>query len=263
MGVTISKTALSPLSAVSIAIGFISFAFTVATFVRVVLENLMTLGEAQHEVELLEEQASLKIMKKNCRKHYKLVDRNGRGSRMDSGVELDEVSLKTMSDTIRYLIKRFKAIEKPFLEPGDRGINGDGQHRKRRRSRSVSPYDRSAYNSPPEKAHSRSRGDKGGPRLPRYADDPVDDEDAYWPVRTKYANYGLRKRLKWIYKKPEAQQLFEQLTRVQTRRIARQVGGLSVLIHEYGGASLEMEDMVRRMDERMSRFVGVRRIEDG
>ncbi|KAK5744190.1 hypothetical protein LTR17_002220 [Elasticomyces elasticus] len=271
MGVTISKTALSPLSAVSIAIGFISFAFTVATFVRVILENLMTLGEAQHEVkayltnlrtELLEEQASLKVMKKNCRKHHKLVDRNGRGSRMDSGVELDEVSLKTMSDTIRYLIKRFKAIEKPFLEPGDPGINGDGQHRKRRRSRSVSPYDRSAYNSPPEKAHSRLRGDKG-PRLPQYADDLVDDEDAYWPLRTKYANYGLRKRLKWIYKKPEAQQLFEQLTRVQTRRIARQVGGLSVLIHEYGGASLEMEDMVRRMDERMSRFVGVRRIEDG
>ncbi|TKA56770.1 hypothetical protein B0A55_12379 [Friedmanniomyces simplex] len=275
MGVTISKTALSPLSVLSIIIGFISFAFTVATFLRVLWDNFMTLGEAQHEVhsyltnlrtELLEEQASLKVMKKNCRRHHRIMDRDGRGSRVDSGVELDEVTLKTMSDTVRHLIKRFKGIEKPFLEPGDPGIGGDSQHRKRRRnSRSVSPYEHSAYNSPPEKTYTRGRGnaeDSKGPRLPRYADEPVDEDDAYWPVRTKYADYSFRKRMQWIYRKPEAQQLFELLTRVQTRRIARQVGGLTVLVHEYGGASMEMEEVVRRVDERMSRFVGVRRVDD-
>ncbi|KAK3083561.1 hypothetical protein LTR53_020195, partial [Teratosphaeriaceae sp. CCFEE 6253] len=95
---------------------------------------------------------------------------------------------------MKHLIRRFKAVEKPFLEPGDPGINGGPQHRKRRRSRSVSPYAHSAYNSPPEKSHARSRGDdEKGPRLPRYADEPVDDDDAYWALRTKYANYGFRR----------------------------------------------------------------------
>ncbi|KAK1072995.1 hypothetical protein LTR12_005816 [Friedmanniomyces endolithicus] len=274
MGVSISKTALSPLSLLSIIIGFISFAFTVATFLRVLWANFMTLGEAQHEVhsyltnlrtELLEEQASLKVMKKNCRRHHRMLERG----RVDSGVELDEVTLKTMSDSVRQLIKRFKGIERPFLEPGDPGIGGEAlHHRKRRRnnSRSVSPYEHSAYNSPPEKSHTRARGvgEAKGARLPRYADEPpvVDEEEAFWAVRTKYADYSFRKRMLWIVTKPAAQQLFEVLTRVQTRRIARQVAGLSVLVHEYGSTSVETEEMVRRIEERMSRFVGVRRVED-
>ncbi|KAK1041695.1 hypothetical protein LTS16_009470 [Friedmanniomyces endolithicus] len=277
MGVSISKTALSPLSLLSILIGFISFAFTVATFLRVLWANFMTLGEAQHEVhsyltnlrtELLEEQASLKVMKKNCRRHHRMLERGSVG-RVDSGVELDEVTLKTMSDSVRQLIKRFKGIERPFLEPGDPGIGVEAQHhRKRRRnnSRSVSPYEHSAYNSPPEKTHARARGEgeAKGPRLPRYADEPpvVDEEEAYWAVRTKYADYSFRKRMLWIVTKPAAQQLFEVLTRVQTRRIARQVAGLSVLVHEYGCTSVETEEMVRRIEERMSRFVSVRRVED-
>ncbi|KAK0249441.1 hypothetical protein B0A54_03713 [Friedmanniomyces endolithicus] len=273
MGVSISKTALSPLSLLSILIGFISFAFTVATFLRVLWANFMTLGEAQHEVhsyltnlrtELLEEQASLKVMKRNCRRHHRLLERSGDGGgRVDSGVELDEVTLKTMSDSVRQLIKRFKGIEKPFLEPGDPGIGGEALHRRKRRrnnSGSVSPYEHSAYASPPEKAHKRARGD-GEARLPRYADEPpVDEEDAYWAVRTKYADYSFKKRMLWIVTKPAAQQLFEVLTRVQTRRIARQVAGLSVLVHEYGSTSVETGEVVRRIEERMSRFVGVRRV---
>ncbi|KAK0278850.1 hypothetical protein LTR35_009115 [Friedmanniomyces endolithicus] len=276
MGVSISKTALSPLSLLSILIGFISFAFTVATFLRVLWANFMTLGEAQHEVhsyltnlrtELLEEQASLKVMKKNCRRHHRMLER-GSVRRVDSGVELDEVTLKTMGDSVRQLIKRFKGIERPFLEPGDPGIGGEAQHQHRRKRRrdnsgSVSPYEHSAYASPPEKAHKRARGD-GEARLPRYADEPpvVDEEDPYWAVRTKYADYSFRKRMRWIVTKPAAQQLFEDLTRVQTRRIARQVAGLSVLVHEYGSTSVETGEVVRRIEERMSRFVGVRRVED-
>jgi len=33
-------------------------------------------------------------------------------------------------------------------------------------------------------------------------------------------------------------------------------------VHEYGSTSVETEEMVRRIEERMSRFVGVRRVED-
>jgi len=275
MGVSISKTALSPLSLLSILIGFISFAFTVATFLRVLWANFMTLGEAQHEVhsyltnlrtELLEEQASLKVMKRNCRRHHRMLERGD--GRVDSGAELDEVTLKTMSDSVRQLIKRFKGIERPFLEPGDPGIGGEAQHhRKRKRRRgsggSVSPYEHSAYNSPLEKTHKRAAREVEEARVPCYADEPpMNEEDAYWAVRTKYADYSFKKRMLWIVTKPAAQQLFEVLTRVQTRRIARQVAGLSVLVHEYGSTSVEIGEIVRRIEERMSRFVGVRRVED-
>jgi hypothetical protein len=266
--------ALPTISIASIIIGFISFAFTIGTFLRVLWVNFETLGEAPHQVhsyltnlrtELLEERANLRVMKKQSKKHYKLLHSSGRGGRVDSGVELDEVSLKTMSDTIKALIRRFKDVERPFLEPGEGGIDGDLNPRKRRRrSRSVSPYEHSAYNSPPEKAHVRSRYNNGRRDSSRYADERgIDsDEDAFWAQRTQYCNYTLWKRFAWLNKKTEAQNLFEALSRVQTRRIARQVGGLAVLVHEYGSGNRDMEEMIRRIDERMGRFVGVRRVDD-
>jgi len=269
MGVVISKTELSPLSLVSILIGFISFAFTLGTFLKVVWINLETLGEAPHEVhsyltnlrtEILEERANLKVMRKNNRRHHRLIEKGSRGVRVDTGVELDEVTLKTMSDTIRHLCRKFRDIEKPFLEEGEAGIEGASDHRKRRRvnSRSLSPYyQHSAYASPPEKAGARGRSNHDRDR----DKDEEDDDDKFWAQRTRYAKYGLKRRIKWLYLKPTAQQLFQDLSRVQIRRIARQVGGITVLTHEYGRPILEIEDMMRRQEERMGRFVGVRRVE--
>ena len=49
MGVVISTTALSPLSLTSTIIGLVSFAFTVATFIRVVwtsLENVCSYNQS-------------------------------------------------------------------------------------------------------------------------------------------------------------------------------------------------------------------------
>ncbi|KAK4543960.1 hypothetical protein LTR36_004734 [Oleoguttula mirabilis] len=278
MGVTLSSTStLAPISFASTVIGFISFTFTLGTFIKVLWVNFETLGEAQHEVhayltnlrtELLEERASLRVMKKNCKRHHRLVDR---GDRADSGLELDDVTLKTMSDAVKHLIKRFSELERPFLEKGELGIADVTNHqRKRRRDESGSPYyNHSAYASPTEKADARSRTDHDREaRLPRYANENNDDNedgdgDRYWAQRTRYAHYSFWKRMKWLYKKAEAQQLFETLSRVQTRRIARQVGAIAVVVHEYGSSSMDMEEMVRRIDERMSRFVGVRRVEDG
>ncbi|KAK5121197.1 hypothetical protein LTR85_005681 [Meristemomyces frigidus] len=277
MGVTVSShSALAPISLASTLIGFISFAFTLATFLKVLWVNFETLGEAQHEVhayltnlrqELLEERASLRVMRKNCKKHHRLVER---GHRVDSGVELDEVTLRTMSDVIKNLIKRFSEIERPFLEKGEQGIADATNHqRKRRRDDSGSPYyNHSAYASPTEKGGTRSKTDHDREaRLPRYANDNDDNDDGdgdkYWAQRTRYADYSFWKRMQWLYKKGDAQTLFEQLSRVQTRRIARQIGAIAVVVHEYGSSSMDMEEMVRRIDERMSRFVGVRRVDDG
>ena len=282
MGIYLSTTATSPFFLTSGIIGFVSFAFTLGTFVRVLWTNFETLGDAEHEVhtyltnlrtELLEERANLRVMKKMCKKHHRMIHR-GDGFRMDSGVELDDVTLKTMSDAVRNLIKQFRNIEKPFLEPGEQGIAEMEEHDKRRRrrrqkeSRSVSPR----YGSPFEKrgaSKSRVDYDREGRRLPRYMVDGYDDDnddpdgERYWAQRARYAKYGLRKRMQWLSKKPQAQRLFETLSRVQIRRIARQVGGMSVLMHEYGSSSMEVQETVRRIDERVNRVVGIRRVDEG
>lgn len=289
MGVTLSTTStLAPISLASTLIGFISFAFTLATLLKVLWVNFETLGEAPHEVhsyltnlrtELLEERANLKAMRKECRRRHR---RGGAGEvYRESGVELDEVSLRTMGDTVKQLIRRFEGVERPFLEKGEMGI-GEVTHPHKRRRRDGrdgegSPYySHSAYASPTEKGGrgaSRARaGRDRDAKLPRYGNDHDDndnsddnDEDGqkYWAQRTRYADYSLHKRFTWLYKKAEAQQLFQILSRVQTRRIARQVAAIAVCMHEYGRSSMAVEEMMRRVDERMGRFVGVRRVEDG
>lgn len=262
MGVTISKGVLTPLSIVSITIGFISFAFTVGTFFRVVWVNVETMTQAPHEVhsyltnlrtELLEERANIKVMRRLCKKNNRAMRKGYEGGSL-YGIELDDVSLKTMGDAVKSLMKKFKDLESPFLEPGEEGI--EGGHQRRKRSRSTSPYYQHSAYAPPEKGRGRSRNYHDGKR--EYEDD---DDNAFWAQRTQYANFNLRRRLAWLTKKPQAQQLFETLTRVQVRRTARQVAGMTILMHEYGASTLLQEDMLRRIDDRMGKIVGIRRVE--
>lgn len=265
MGVVVSThSPTSPFFLTSGIIGIVSFVFTLGTFFKVVWVNLDTISEAPHEVhgyltnlrtELLEEKASLKNMRKGMRKYKRMTSRENGGSTV--GMELDDVSLKTMNDSLRHLIKKFKELEQPFLEPGDPGIGGG--HRKRRRNSSMSPphYDHAAYHSPPEKKRGRSNHDRD--REDKAEDDV--DEDAYWAQRTQYADFTLKRRLIWLRKKSEAQYMLETLSRVQIRRIALQVGGMTMLVHEYGCGTMELNEAVRRIDERVSRVVGVRRVD--
>nr|POE80085.1 hypothetical protein CFP56_08151 [Quercus suber] len=261
MGIVISTTTLSPFSVVTGIIGLVSFAFTVGTFLKVVWTNLETMMEAPHEVhgyltnlrqELLEERSSLRHMRKMCRRHIR-----------DGSVEmdLDEVSLKTMSDTIRSLLKKFEGIERPFLGPGEEGIKqvthhhpGGGKRGRRRRSRgdSASPYYTHSAYAPMEKGHRGRNGEDA------YDDD--DPTDPFWAQRMQYGQYSLVKRIKWIWYKPDAQSLMSALTRAQVRRVARQVGGMVAANYEGQRDMDGMHEMVRRIDERMSRFVGVRRV---
>lgn len=267
MGIVVSKTALSPFSLTTGIIGLVSFVFTLGTFFKVVWVNLETMSEAPHEVhgyltglrtELLEEKASIRVMRKQAKQYHRSMRKSDRESLL--GIELDDVTLKTMGDQVRSLIKKFKELEKPFLAPGSEGIGDwkDHNHRnRRRRDSSVSPYEHSAYASPPEKDQGNGSGRERG-RRPAAGDD---DDDIFWAQRTQYAKFTLRRRFQWLTRKAEAQSLFETLSRVQIRRIARQVGGMSMLMHEYGGRTVEMEESVRNIDDRTRRIVGVRRVE--
>lgn len=268
MGIIISTTRYAPFALVTGIIGIISFVFTLGTFLKVLWINFETLGQAPHEVhayltnlrtELLEEKASIRLMRKQCKKY------RGRGADALLGPELDDQTLKTMGDTVKYLIKRFKALEKPFLVEGSEGIADWEKHRRRRKTRddSSSPYyEHAAY----ARGHAHDNSDRRksrGSDLERRrgrSQHPEEDDDAetFWAERQQYKHFGLACRLAWLSRKSEAQDLFSTLSRVQIRRIARQVGGMTVAIHDH---AMAQEQALRRIEDRMSNIVGVRRVE--
>ncbi|SMQ45328.1 unnamed protein product [Zymoseptoria tritici ST99CH_3D7] len=193
MGIIISKTELSPFSTATDIIGLISFVFTLGTFLKVVWVNLETMGQAPHEVhsylanlrtELLEERANIRAMRKQSKKHTRAMRKEQSGERA-IGIELDDVSLKTMADTVRHLMKRFRALEQSFLEPGKGGIEGSSKQ-KSRRDESVSPYDHAAYaRAPSGRRLTQDRGRR----------DDEEEDDAYWAQRIRYCEFDLSTRL--------------------------------------------------------------------
>lgn len=266
MGVVVStNSTLAPISLASTIIGFVSFAFTLATFFRIVWTNLETFGEPQHAVhtylttlreELLEERASLRSLKKHQRLRRKNVKKLPNGLRELLALELDEVTIKTMQDSVRHLIKQFEGLEKPFLKDNLDGIQQSRRRSRSRRRADMSPsphYEHSAYASPP-RAEKRTRSEE------REGDRQADD-DLYWAQRVQYAPYDFKRRFIWLYNKSSAQDLFATLTRLQTRRIAQQVNIISVLMGEMGHRMFESHDAVNRIDERLNRFVGARRVD--
>jgi hypothetical protein len=269
MGVVVSTTATSPFFLVSGIIGMVSFAFTLGTFFKVVWTNLSTLTEAKHEVhsyltnlrqELLEERTSLKFLKKACKKRPKSRDsRYGRDVRDYLDLQLDAATIKTMSDAVRHMIKQFQVLEKPFLEPGEEGIqqatsSSNSDRRSRRRGDSRSPYyTHSAYRS--------SSYEKKRARGPSDNEDYDDQGDAFWPQRVRYCDFTLHRRFQWLRRKGSAQRLFEDLSRMQTRRTARQVGGIALMMNDFAGTMARMDDSLGGIEDRLQRVVGVRRFD--
>ena len=273
MGIILSTTRYAPFSLVTGIIGLVSFVFTLTTWLRVLWGNFTTAGQAPHEVhayltnlrtELLEERASIRQMRKQCKRYRKHLRRDSSDVLLETG--LDDASLKTMADTIKYLIKQFKDLEKPFLAEGSQGI-GDYEkherHRRRRRNESVSPYyEHSAYASPTDEKEDRARSRRRRSQQEQdNGDDDNDDAETFWAQRTQYKDFGLVCRFSWVKRKSQCQALFDTLSRVQIRRIARQVSGLSLLAYESGPRLERSEDVLRRIEDRLGNIVGIRRIE--
>jgi hypothetical protein len=271
MGVAVSSPVqISAFSLISGIIGYIGFTFTIGTFLKVVWINVETVSEASTEIheylttlrqELLEEKRSIKMMRQRCRRrerwrqqHSDVVD-SGLGS--FRGLELDDVALKTTNDVIKRLIKQFKDIERPFLADGEDGIQGEKRHNKRRNSSASPYYEHSAYASP-SKDDMRASSNRRGRGATNDRHDSEDDEDRYWVQRVKYANLTMGRRIHWINAKPKAQGLFDRLTKVQIRRMSQQMAGLALLAHDHGNITLDIEERMRRVDDRIGRIVGVR-----
>lgn len=103
-------------------VGFISFAFTFFTFVRVFWQTILTLWAAPREVtqyldnlrsELHGEREYFKVMLRRQRSR-------SRGVRKER-VHDDLVVVKILNESVKSLMRSFKTLEQPFLaEPSDR-----------------------------------------------------------------------------------------------------------------------------------------------
>ncbi|GAB7344257.1 hypothetical protein MBLNU457_2134t2 [Dothideomycetes sp. NU457] len=269
MGVHLSTTAtLAPLSLASITIGIISFAFTVATFLRVFWTSIMTIFSAATEApdilttlrqELYEERNSLRALRRHLRA------RGGQHARdVFSGPELDEVVIRTLQKSIKDLCRKFKGIERPFLAEREKERRGQTRRRSRTRRESWGEEDGFEYYTG---VGSRTDWDdeKGGGRgvrrreREREQDRDWDEEEDY--SRSIYCNMTLGRRIVWLRYRGDAMNLLASLARVQTRRIARQVGEIAVVLHEYGDVFAEMRHNISLTESRMNRVVGIRRVD--
>ncbi|KAF2812996.1 uncharacterized protein BDZ99DRAFT_568261 [Mytilinidion resinicola] len=233
MGVTLStNSALAPISFASTVIGFISFAFTLATFLNVFWSNLLTFFSAPTEIH--DYLSNLKQGLYEERTHLRRARRRDRrksvGSRTrekDAGIRSftrghsqdEDVALRVMRETIKHMIRQFRALERPFLR------------------------DRAGL----------AREEKG------YAD----EDEVEWPdyYRTDYRECGFRERFVWLRRKNDVVNLLEGLARVETRRIAKEVGDVAMMVRDLGRDLADMHDSVYGLEQRLSRVVGIRRVD--
>ena len=261
MGVALSTHVTSaPVFLASAIIGFISFAFTVSTFLRVFWESLATLFAAETEihayltnlrVELDEEKASLRQLRRHNRDfgHSKHGRQKGRTS-----CRLDDVTIRSLQDVLRHLSKRFKTLEQPFLWEN----NASGA----RRSRStIYPQARESGAWEDDQKVDRRSSRVAPHGRHRATDDDDDDDDREWARGHDYADITLAKRFVWLRRRAEAVSLTESLSRLQTRRIARQIGEVTVALYEYGSMIEDMRHDVDSVSARLNRVVGIRRVD--
>ncbi|THY36732.1 hypothetical protein D6D01_00189 [Aureobasidium pullulans] len=247
MGVTLStQSALSPLSLASTIIGFVSFSFTLATLLRVFWGNITTVLNAHDEihdymsnlrVQLYEERQSLR----NLRRHNKEWGKR----RRTKGIplpRLDDLTIRSMQDTLRHLTRRFKALERPFLDQ-DTAIG------RRRYRRSFSPNPKETWDA-----------EKGLRSEEREWDKDFDDEEDPRTQGDVYCNITLGKRVLWLRRRSDALAIIEAVSRLQTRRTARQVGEIAVALYEYGDTIEDLDEGMQEIEARFSKIVGIRRV---
>lgn len=254
MGVTISKTSeLSPISFVSTLFGFIGFALTIATFLRVTWENIQTFLGASTQISdllgnlkqgLYEERAHLRKVRRWQRRRgsFQGSPRGGPDEKHRRRSEHwygdghsyhgyypdmkdlhdDDQSTRVMREAVRNMIRDFRALEQPFLRDDVE-------------SRFRDPHVRNGEG---------------------YA--PSDDEEYY---KTEYRTTGYRERWLWLNRKGAVVDMMSQLSRLETRRIAKEVGEACLIVRGMERDFQVMDDRIWNLEQRMSRVVGLRRVE--
>jgi len=204
-----TDSGLPPISIASITIGFISFAITIATFLSVFWSNLSTLRSAPTEIDdylgnlkqgLFEERWHLRRVRKRRKRNTSssgTVDEKSRSEVVKENN--DDLAVRVSSETLKHMIHEFKDLERPFLRPQDL------ESRERRGGRD-------------------EWNDMFGRRLSAPEASEGEAVDFY---RTNYWRCGFKERWEWLNRKNTALTMLEALQRIETRRVAREIGMVS------------------------------------
>lgn len=269
MGITLSTaSAINPLSFASTVIGFVSFALTLSNWLKLFHNSIITLFQAESEIhaylgrlriELWEEKASLRRL----RQHNKDFSRTQHGT-VKEQLKIDDYTLQNMQDVIERLTTRFKTLEEPFLE-----LPHQPHKILKKRHRIDDTYTReSGWEDDHKQSKQSIQSIIPSPQSTREDlndnDDETDendcDRDSLWSGND-YCNITISKRFAWLKHRPEAVKLTESLTRVQTRRIARQVGEISLALYQYSNTVQGVKHQIESINVELGRIVSIRRVE--
>jgi hypothetical protein len=278
---------------VSTIIGFVSFTFTLATLLKVSWSNLMTFQAAPEEIKdtlsslkqgLLEERRHLRKVRrrlKNVRrdrshgpgarsdseeyyggygggKHVnggRKKSRRGRGGSRRETMHFDrdiqrmrssgeEEALSVMRVTIRDLIQTFRDLEHPFLKP---------------EYQSQDPARWSIQSS----THPSEKSPYAAQYHPYSDDDSPSASHLHSSNRLgfEYANCDLQRRWLWVRRKADVISLSTDLSRVEGRRTAHEVGEILNMISDIGRDIEDLRGVVEGVEGRLNKVVGVRRVD--
>ena len=159
---------------VSAVIGFISFAFTFFTFLRVFWESITTMWAAPKEVKGYMDNLRSELYGE--RDYFKEAVRSSKSKRKGATRNHSDIgTLKILNDSVKHMMRQFKKMEEPFLR------------------------------DPPSEKE-------------------MDMEKSDFTMRGDYVNMGLGHRYVWLRTKPDLITLADQVTRIQTRRLAFDTG---------------------------------------
>lgn len=94
----------------------------------------------------------------------------------------------------------------------------------------------------------------------REFDRELEEEDDPRTQDDDYCNITLGKRIIWLRRRSEALSIIEAVSRLQTRRTARQVGEIAVALYEYGDTIEDMDEGVQDIEVQLSKLAGIRRV---
>ncbi|KAF2664085.1 hypothetical protein BT63DRAFT_100634 [Microthyrium microscopicum] len=236
MGVAISsQSQLAPISLASTIIGFISFAFTLATLLRVFWNELQTFSAAKSEIEdhltnlkqsLYEERSTLKRARRIHQRRRQSAHTDAKERERESALD---VAFRAMQRTNKHAIQQFIILERPFLEYPDA-----------ERRKSSDKYDEAYY------GYSSGDGTK-------------DLEVAEYSM-AGYKKCGFRERLHWVHKKETVTSMTKAQSLMTIRRMSLQFNGFSYNMRDFGMNFNDIDDRLYEIEDRLHRVVGVQRI---
>ena len=106
--------AFPSISIASIIVGFISFAFTFFTFLNVFWESIMTMWAAPREIRGTLDNLRSELYGE--RDHFKEALRSSKSKKSATRSHADTGALKLLNDTVKYMLRRFRDLEEPFIQ---------------------------------------------------------------------------------------------------------------------------------------------------